>query len=799
MIMTDIENAAHFKYRIMPLPKQVELLPGSDIILGKPGEALCSIITAGISVDHPLLLSATEQLREHLHGLLNADIPCTSNAAVNTASILMKIDTSSAPAGIRNPEQGYMIETMTAPDGAAAVIVTGFGIPGLYYGTVTLKQCLKPDGSDGLLRLPQMKIVDWPDLETRGHFMESRYGSNLMELDDWKHVIDNMADMKMNQLVVSVYGCWCVQYDGRVSEYFYLPVKKYPKLKTPVITRFYSPAAGKWIDGGKLPPMYEKDFFGELIAYGSTHGITVFPLFNSFGHNTLIPACYPEVSAIDENGKAALTGFCTSDPNTYEMLFSIYDEIIDRYLAPNGIDSFHIGMDEVWDGIAHNKDDIYRIRSPWCKCPECSARDRKALFIDHAVRLLKHLKGRGMKNIYMYHDMLIGHGGQARGAVSGESCEDFVSALKDNDLLDVIVIDWWSYSAFKEKLMFASTRPDLGLRHTVKPWNGYYHWTILTNSVSNSRLLAEMGVSEGAEGMQSYSAWDLSYDRNHCGQADFSWNFKGAGTEEDVMRHYAWHHFGAKADRAEKAFRQMDLVVEDKIGKYDNGTPVLSRYSLMLRTLSYYFYSYVQAGKPYPRVFPGEGLSTLYPKRREILNELLQISSLAKEARSIFDDIACDTRCNMKMAGRYAYEAENYICLAEDYITLLKMMDFAESSALGGSDTGSPGAGDPVQGVADCAPQETPDMRDSIPVRMWAIDEIRKAAGERKAARLALMARFEKTKEHFLAASHMRNHSIFMQFFADLEAYLAATPMKEIKLDFKDMRHIESAAFRQLR
>ncbi len=636
MVMTDIENTAHFKYRIMPLPKEIELLPGSSITLGKPGEARCRIIASGIP-DHPLVLSATELLKEHLQGLLNADVPCTSDAAANAASaetgvaetgegsnrdavpatILMKIDTASAPAGIKNPEQGYMIETMTAPDGTAAAIVTGFGIPGLYYGAVTLKQCLKPDCSDGLLSLPRMRIIDWPDLKTRGHFMESRYGSNLMELDDWKHVIDNMAGMKMNQLVVSVYGCWCVQYDGRVSEYFYLPIKRYPKLNTPVVARFYSPAAGKWIDGEKLPPMYEEDFFGELIAYGNTHGITVFPLFNSFGHNTLIPACYPEVSAIDENGKAALTGFCTSNPKTYEMLFSIYDEIIDRYLAPNGIDSFHIGMDEVWDGIAHNKDDIYRIRSPWCKCPKCSARGGKALFIDHAVRLLKHLKGRGMKNIYMYHDMLIGHGGQARGAVSGESCEDLVNALKDNGLLDVIVVDWWSYSAFKEKLMFASTRPDLGLRHTVKPWNGYYHWTILTNSVSNSRLLAEMGVSEGAEGMQSYSAWDLSYDRNHCSQADFSWNFKGAGTEEDVTRHYVWHYFDAVADRAEKAFRLMDLAVEDRIGKYDNGTPVLSRYSLMLRTLSYYFYSYVQAGKPYPRIFPGEGLSALYPKRRE--------------------------------------------------------------------------------------------------------------------------------------------------------------------------------------
>ena len=86
-----------------------------------------------------------------------------------------------------------------------------------------------------------------------------------------------MAGMKMNQLVVSVYGCWCVQYDGRVSEYMYVPIKKYPKLKTPVVVRYYSPKKGGWVDYETLPPMFEEDFLGDLIAYGKTKGVTVFP------------------------------------------------------------------------------------------------------------------------------------------------------------------------------------------------------------------------------------------------------------------------------------------------------------------------------------------------------------------------------------------------------------------------------------------------------------------------------------------------------------------------------------------
>ena len=72
-------------------------------------------------------------------------------------------------------------------------------------------------------------------------------------------------------------------------------------------------------------------------------------------------------------------------------------------------------------------------------------------------------------------------------------------------------------------------------------------------------------------------------------------------------------------------------------------------------------------------------------------------------------------------------------------------------------------------------------------------------AGERKLARLELMDEFERTKEEFLAPSHLRNHSIYMQFFADLEAYLRNTAPEDISVDFTDFGKIGSEAFRKLR
>ena len=69
----------------------------------------------------------------------------------------------------------------------------------------------------------------------------------------------------------------------------------------------------------------------------------------------------------------------------------------------------------------------------------------------------------------------------------------------------------------------------------------------------------------------------------------------------------------------------------------------------------------------------------------------------------------------------------------------------------------------------------------------------------RPQARLTLMERFENVKEDFLRPGHMRNHTIFMQFFADLEAYLLRTDANDVRLNFEDFSPIASEAFWKLR
>ncbi len=724
--------------QIVPTPKQLTRSDKS-IVLGSPGQAACQL-TIQCPEDSQALKNSLALLNETFSRLIMA-VPGPA-----TAGAKLVLELADPPADLAaNPDllaQGYRLKAQ-----ANQVTVTGFGPEGLYFGTRTLTQCL--DLTDNLLTIPEIEILDWPDLKTRGHFMESRYGSNLMTLADWQEVIDQMSAIKMNQLAISLYGCWVVQYDGRVSEYLYMPLKAYPELETPVVCRYYSPEAGGWIDEEKPVPMVAEDFFGQLVAYGQTRGVTVFPLVNSFGHNTLLPASYPAVSAKDIDGQPTLTGFCTAEEETYKLLFTIYDEIIDRYLAPSAVDSFHIGLDEVWDQIAANKDDIYKVRSPWCQCPVCRDKSRQDIFIDHLIRLARHLKDRGMKNIYVYSDMLIGHGD----SIKEESVEHLVAALQENDLFDLVVVDWWTYSAYADQLMFQTTHPELGLRRTVKPWNGYYHWTVLTDALANISLLAEMGVREKAEGMLSYSAWDMSYDINHLGQADMAWNQAATGSPAKIQQHYAGQHFASRKDEAVKGLELLASAVF-------NNKQEINPYDLLLAKLSYYFYSYVRENKPYPRLFPGEALATLAPNQAAYAEEISHLGDLAQEASTIFSSLATDPAVNQKMARRLAYEADNIVCLTGDYLALFQMQELAGQKSF---------------------------------------DQIKQLAVTRRTARLALMDQLEQVKEAYLLPSHMRNHSIFMQYFTDLAAYLATTAPADVKLDFTDNSHFASQAFWQLR
>ena len=272
-----------------------------------------------------------------------------------------------------------------------------------------------------------------------------------------------------------------------------------------------------------------------------------------------------------------------------------------------------------------------------------------------------------------------------------------------------------------------------------------------------------MAHREGAEGMQSYSAWDRSFDRVHAAQADYAWCFDNCGSPDDVTAAYAKARFGTQYDKALAALRLQDKMLRTLPGGSDNaGAP--SNYSLLMNVLCYYFYSYVREGKPYPRSFPGEAVKTVLDNREAYESALIALNAMAEEDEKLWREIALDARTDTALARRYAWEAAHIKTLTGDYLAILKIHDIYR------------------EGVTACSAEKMAGI-----------------AEERKLARLALMDEFERTKEAFLAPSHLRNHSIYMQFFADLAGYLRTSQPEDIRLDFADFGGFASEAFWKLR
>lgn len=688
--------------RIVPIPQSVQMLEGAPLEL--ESNFLFSVPTAAFGP----IKTAGERIQKLLGGKKGKSVPVT-------------LSIEPAPFAMRCPEEGYRLR-VTADE----VKITGFGEKGLLYGVITLEQLLANDK-----QLPPLEVTDYPDNPYRGIKEECRYGSNMMQLAEWIELLEDMASKKMNTLGLAIYGCWTIQYDGKISEFLYMPIDSRPELKTPMTVKYYSPKEQKWVHYEKLPPIFEEDLLHQIFAKARDLGIQICPQWNSFGHNTLLPTVYPETAPVNADGVPQMYGFCTSSPATYELLFDIFDRLVDQYMLPYGMDMINLCLDEVHAGNGRDINNPFDIKDPWCQCPVCRQRDKGDIFIDHAIKLMSYLKKKGIKTVMMACDMLQ----EGRVSKLGWLGDRLMDAIRKADLQDTLLIDWWSYHDIPSKNWIKSLYPEKGFRSVVAPWNGYHTWSITLQPLGNAQILSDVNYRDGGDGILAYAMWDRACDRVHDAIAEYGWNYKKTGTPEDITRRYAARHFPTQQDLALRAYKLMDASVEQRhttrwsVPEKDN----ISKLDLLTYQLSPYNFSYVKAGKPYPRAFLDEALTFILSMREEVETALTEVSDMSREAVAIFNALANDPACDAATALLQLGECLNYQVLAEDWLAILKMQDLCESEQY---------------------------------------DSVAEIAKNRYDARLALMKHMEQYKERSVAEGMgLRQQSIFLQMFADIEKY----------------------------
>lgn len=477
--------------------------------------------------------------------------------------------------------------------------VTAAGLAGARWGLQSLRQLLAAWPAEGG---PAADLLDWPAMRTRGIFMENKWGPDLMTLEDWRGVVDYLADRKLNKLGIGLYGCWCVQYDGQTTEFLMTPVPGHPELQTPKTVRWYSPAEGKWQERHYLPTIFEQGFLGEVVAYGRSRGVTVLPYVNSLGHNTLVPRHLPELASKDEQGRPRGFGYCLTNPAVVEFVAGWYEQLYRQYFAPHGVHTFHIQMDEVWD--------------EFCRCPECTAQPRETLLQEYVVALVKRLVAAGVQDVVVYNDQLARH--------MAALDERFIGRLREEGVFEHVIVDWWGYDNHE---IDERNHPKLGLglRSWVKPMTCYFNWSRYQPHHGNIALMLAMGHAEGAEGAASYSVFDPAWAFDFDLLAEYAWNARGAGPV---------HRFGAKwaalrgGDTLLEALQTLDRAAE---------MPVMG-------SLYYYGYTYPRADRPYPRPYPAEALPAVAGRGEE----LQAAARAATRVRSLLAGVAGEPAGNLR-------------------------------------------------------------------------------------------------------------------------------------------------------
>lgn len=618
--------------------------------------------------------------------------------------IKIKIDKDSDVLRQIGKSESYLIE-ITEEEAFLCAADDG----GIFYAAVTFCNLIHCIGND--VFLPCVTIHDWPDFEFRSQLIECRYGSDFMTLDDWFGAIDNLAEMKYNHLTVALYGCWPIQYDGKLSEYLYISFDKFPQLKTPRSIKYYSPSKkGYIIEKDVLPTMFKEDFFGKLVAYGKKKNVKIIPLFNSLGHNSLISRTFPEVSAKDECGHDTGYGICTESAKTGNLMFELYDEIIDKYLKPNKIDSIHIGLDEVINAVGLDKTDIYKESEAFCRCDKCKKYERSELMLRYMIKMCKYLKKRGMKNIHIYFDMFFHEFDMLN--------DKFRERLKEEGLYDNIVIDWWSYRAPDD--LFRGRKKDVNnlFRSIIKPMSGYFQWSVHTNKNVNIEDCVRLAVKLGFEGVEAYGSYDICYEKNYLYQAELCWNTSMIGKKEEFDERYAYRICPENFSDALSACNWVDAVTAHEIQE-----------NLVADALEYYTYTYIRNGKPYPRNYPGEVFEKIKSDEKKYLTYFDKTIALSEAASAFFEQYT-----GSEVIDAYYLTVQHYKTLCNEFYTLYRLyIEYA---------------------------QRTANEFDVLSKVKYLIFEREK-----------LMALAEKTKTRANSIQYLRNMSISRQYLCDLQYY----------------------------
>ncbi len=218
----------------------------------------------------------------------------------------------------------------------------------------------------------------------------------------------------------------------------------------------------------------------ELVRACRDAGVQLVPLFNCLGHQSWksrtapLLVKYPEFDEAPglypDNQGIYCRSYCPRHPKIHEVLFSLFDELIEVFEAK----AFHTGMDEVF---LLGED----------ACPRCRGAAKAELFAEEVNTLQRYLAGKKLAT-WIWGDRLIDGRAAAVGEWEGSAnqTERAIGLISK----DVVICDWHYESAPPTAAYFAVN----GFNVISCPWKddqvalGQLNWLKLGRDPTNRDL-----------------------------------------------------------------------------------------------------------------------------------------------------------------------------------------------------------------------------------------------------------------------------------------------------------------------
>lgn len=254
------------------------------------------------------------------------------------------------------------------------ILIETLDIRGAIYAISSLLQLINEDNE---YYLDCATVLDGPSSEIRGvHF----YMPERSKIDEFKRIIDSMALLKMNTVILEVGGAMEYKKHPEINEAwvkFCENIRKFPGFHG---YKNFQGADFYWKDsvhteqaGGSY---LTKSEVRDIVLYCKSRGMDVIPEVQGLSHSYYLTVAHPEIAELSDDPFPDT--YCPSNEKSYELYFDVAEEVIEVF-EPTTVS---IGHDEI------------RVLG-WCdKCKEKSGHE---LVGGEILRLYEFYKKRGIR------------------------------------------------------------------------------------------------------------------------------------------------------------------------------------------------------------------------------------------------------------------------------------------------------------------------------------------------------------------------------------------------------------------